>query len=502
MIKPYDLLNNVLNEIEDGLKDDIDYNYLADKFFISPSHLRKLFTVAFGQSIGTYIRSRKLAISIDDLLKTDHNILDIALDYGFEFEQSYIRAFKREYGLTPGELRKTGQFIQINPPLHLFNSSKVEDGVLLGPDLVMIPQFYLAGKTHKVTFRDDLIVCPQIANNFAYNERSQITNIKNHNMHINLCRTAAADNYHPDYSLFMPSVLVKNLKNIPKGFDHYTFPSTLCARFCFISPKGSEVNMAAADALFKAIDDFMDDENQKYFLERKKINFERFDSLAFGGLYHQWEWYAPVIKKTENEIQKIPSGIIKTYKQKVPSLRFIGKKFKEQITEFNYKKILVNMDNCRLNNEFELIEKQTTMELKKLYEGGNADISLIKINDEYVEYWLGIFMPEGTEISPQLCKQGYEAIDFPKSTLGVCTVYGKRDVIINYHDECKKEYPVPDKLFFQRFNWHRFYEEDKFGNRLIEYCYFIRGEGLIPKNSLREGASGRYSCIKPETNTF
>jgi len=489
------LLESILIEIENGLKDDIDYNYLADKFFISSSHLRRLFTIAFGQSLGTYIRSRKLAASIGDLLKTDLNILDIALDYGFEFEQSYIRSFKREYGLTPGDLRKTGQFIQINPPLHLFKTSKVEDGVLLGPDLVMVPEFYLVGKTHKVTFRDDLVVCPKIANNFIHHERCQIPNIKNYNMHISLCtsrasaahiinflkhddrrescRTAITDNYHPDYSLFMPSALVKNLKNIPKDFDHYTFPSSLCARFCFISPKGSEVNMAVADALFKAIDDFMDDENQKYFLERKRINFERFDSLAFGGLYHQWEWYSPVIKKTENEIQKIPSGIIKTYKQKVPSLRFIGKKYKESISEFNFKKILVNMDNCRLNNEFELLEEQTTKELKKLYDGGDSDISLIKINNEYIEYWLGMFLPEGTEIPSQLCHQGYEAIDFSKSMLGVCTVYGKRDVIINYHDICKKEFPVSEKWFFLRFNWHRFYEEDKFGNRLLDYCYFI-----------------------------
>jgi AraC family transcriptional regulator len=474
MLKPYDLLNNVLDEIESKLKDDIDCNYLADKFSISSSHLRRLFKIAFKQSIGTYIRSRKLAASIGDLLKTDQNILDIALDYGFEYEQSYIRAFKSEFGLTPGDLRKTGQFIQINPPLHLFNSNKIEDGVLLGPDLVMIPQFHLIGKMHKVTFRDDLVETPKIANYFAYNERHLISDIINPKCHINLCRTAITDDeHHPDYSLFMPSSPVKNLSNIPQGFDYYTFSSSLCVRFCFISPIDSEVNMAVADALFKAIDDFMDDKEQKYFLERKRLNFERFAFSAPGDLYKQWEWYAPVIIKTENESQKIPSGIIKTYKQKISSLRFIGKKYKESIADFNYKKILVNMDTCRLNSEFDLLEKQTTLDLKKLYEGGNADISLIKYNDEDVEYWLGIFMPEGTKVPSELCRQGYEAIDFPKSTLGVCTVYGKRDVIINYYNECKKIFSVSEKWFFQRFNWHKFYEEDKFGNRLLDYCYIL-----------------------------
>jgi len=135
------VLENVLYEIEDGLKFDVNTDYLADKFSISATHLRRLFKFSFGQSIGTYIRSRKMALSVYDILNTNINILDIAVEYGHEFEQSYIRAFKREYGLTPGELRKTRQIIETKPPITLLNMNGQTDNFSFGPGVLNKPQF-------------------------------------------------------------------------------------------------------------------------------------------------------------------------------------------------------------------------------------------------------------------------------------------------------------------------------------------------------------------------
>ena len=117
MLRNYILLENVLIEIEKGIKDGINTDILAEKFGLSEGHLRRLFKFAFKQTIARYIRSRKLAVSTEDILKTDFNIIDIALKYDFDYEQSYIRAFKREFGLTPGDLRKSNRFVKIKPPL-------------------------------------------------------------------------------------------------------------------------------------------------------------------------------------------------------------------------------------------------------------------------------------------------------------------------------------------------------------------------------------------------
>ena len=111
MIRTNELLKNVLTDIEKGVKDGIKADIIAKKHALSEVHLQRLFKSKFNQPLGFYIRTYKLAESIDDLLNTDLKILDIALGYGFEYEQSYIRAFKREFGITPGKLRKSENFV-------------------------------------------------------------------------------------------------------------------------------------------------------------------------------------------------------------------------------------------------------------------------------------------------------------------------------------------------------------------------------------------------------
>jgi len=109
VLKNNELIENILIEIEKNICEDINARILARKFTLSEGHLRRLFRFAINQTIASYIRSCKLKASLNDLLKTDSNVIDIALKYGFDYEQSYIRAFKREFGKTPGTVRKSSE---------------------------------------------------------------------------------------------------------------------------------------------------------------------------------------------------------------------------------------------------------------------------------------------------------------------------------------------------------------------------------------------------------
>jgi len=110
------LIENVLLEINRGIKKGINSDILAQKYALSESHLRRLFKFAFKQSISSYIRSRKLTASLKELLESNENIIDIALKYDFDYEQSYIRAFKRKYGSTPGNYRRAYRILKRNMP--------------------------------------------------------------------------------------------------------------------------------------------------------------------------------------------------------------------------------------------------------------------------------------------------------------------------------------------------------------------------------------------------
>ena len=131
MLRSYDLLENVLIDIEKGIREGVNINTLAEKYALSDRHLQRVFKFAFKQSLADYIRSRKLTTSLDDLLNTDSRLLDIALEYGFDYEQTYIRAFKREFGITPGQLRKSRHLDRAKLPLHLFAMNKIPNGLFM-----------------------------------------------------------------------------------------------------------------------------------------------------------------------------------------------------------------------------------------------------------------------------------------------------------------------------------------------------------------------------------
>jgi len=468
VLRPYDLLEKVLFCIEKGIREGINAAALAEEYTLSERHLQRLFIFAFNQTLGSYIRSRRLAASLDDLLKKDANILDIALDYGFCYEQSYITAFKREFGITPGDLRKSGHIVKVKPPLQLFDENKLEGTLIFGPEIVMVPQFHVIGRKFKVAHRDTAGFPCDEAKQLLLHGRSLMPNVINPDVILYICSRADAND---DFFYFMTSVQVKNLGNIPKGFDYYTFPSSLCARFRLVN-LNSEVDMFDEDAMFQAIDNFMDNKNQNYFLERKRLNFDKLYSYDKNGNYQQREWFAPVIKKTELEIPSFsPSGIKRVYKQELPALRFIGKKCNEPPepkTVFNL------LGEWQMKDRFGVIEKQTDIDYKTFFEGGDAYISLVREKDHSLEHWMGMFMPENADVP-----EGYEALDFPKMTIGVCCVYGKTHEVINYEAEARNKLteegiaPENGQWCFRRFNWRGFYNEDIYGKRLLDYCYSV-----------------------------
>jgi len=297
MLKPYELLNNVLLEVEKRIKEDLNAETLAEDFALSSVHLQRLFKFAFKQPLGAYIRARKLTASLEELLNSDANVIDIAIDYGFDYEQSYIRAFKREFGLPPGELRKTKQIVKVTAPFHLVDANKLGDSIIFGPDIVMVPQFHVIGKRCTIPIRDSITLAPKAAKQFWENERAFITNSVNPNVYIGLTKAADKD---ADYSYYLPSVQVKTLKNIPQGYDFDTFDASLCARFRYIGQHHYyDINRNIAKGMYEAIVKFVGEKEEKYTWPCSSVYFEKIDSDAYDGTFCQMEWFTPISKNIE-----------------------------------------------------------------------------------------------------------------------------------------------------------------------------------------------------------
>jgi len=280
---------DVLTTIERGLREGVNAELIADEFGISARHLQRLFKFVFNQPLGLYIRSRKLAASIDDLLNTDLNVLDIAMDYGFEYEQSYIRSFRREYGITPGDLRKTGQIVKITYPLQLFASNRYANELISEPDIVMVPKLHVIGKKYEIPICDNTTLVPRVINQFIINDRKHISNTIDPDLIINI---ATESSINSDSCFIMPSIQVKSLEDIPEGFTSYTFPSSLCVRFSFTNSDSKVLKKLPVKEMFTSIDNFMN-ENQKNIFERK-VTIDKLRISDYGKYFKLWEWFSPV----------------------------------------------------------------------------------------------------------------------------------------------------------------------------------------------------------------
>jgi len=295
-MKPYILLENILIDIEEGIKNNIDAFTLSKKYDFSEVHLRRLFNFAFNKTISGYIRSRTLSESFNELLNTNKNILDIALEYGFGYEQSYSRSFRREFGISPNGFRKSGQILKIQPPLHLFDENKFDDNAMFGPEFVIVPQFHMIGKPHQIPFEISIKTAPNVGKLFWENERRKIKKVINPDVYIGFTHNI---NHEKKYSEYLPSVQVRNLSDIPRGLSGVTFNTSMCARFRYIGQHHYyDINREIANKMYSAIQKYMNDENAKYSLLRDKIYFERVDIKKYDGNYCQMEWFTPVIEKS------------------------------------------------------------------------------------------------------------------------------------------------------------------------------------------------------------
>lgn len=100
-------LNRVLDYIDRHLDQPLDLTALAEVAHFSPFHFHRLFASWLGQTLGDYIRGRRLDVGALWLAhRPGKPVLDIALDVGFGSTEAFARAFKQRFGMTPSAWRR------------------------------------------------------------------------------------------------------------------------------------------------------------------------------------------------------------------------------------------------------------------------------------------------------------------------------------------------------------------------------------------------------------
>ncbi|HEX7715331.1 MAG TPA: AraC family transcriptional regulator [Bacillota bacterium] len=99
-------IQSVVAYVENRLKTDFDYAGLERATGFSLPHTREVFKTCTRMPLARYVLYRKLSNAAFEMVHTERRMLDIAVDYGFESYDTFIRAFKRLTGVTPREFRR------------------------------------------------------------------------------------------------------------------------------------------------------------------------------------------------------------------------------------------------------------------------------------------------------------------------------------------------------------------------------------------------------------
>lgn len=98
-------LLSTLLYIQTHLDQDLSLEVLADRVGFSAFHFHRLFRETIGEAVKEYVRRLRIERAAYRLKLSDQTILQIALDAGFKTHESFTRAFKRQFGLTPSAFR-------------------------------------------------------------------------------------------------------------------------------------------------------------------------------------------------------------------------------------------------------------------------------------------------------------------------------------------------------------------------------------------------------------
>ena len=97
------LVDQVLHYIGRHISEELTLDTLAERFYVSKYHLSHTFTKEVGVSLHRYITLRRLLMA-RQLLSTGMSAGQVSTACGFSDYTSFYRAFKAEYGISPGAM--------------------------------------------------------------------------------------------------------------------------------------------------------------------------------------------------------------------------------------------------------------------------------------------------------------------------------------------------------------------------------------------------------------
>ncbi len=135
--------------IEEHLSEPVALADVAKQAGFSLHYFSRLFRVLTGEPFGAYLRGRRMTVAAERLVTEGRGLrlIELAFACGYDSQEAFTRAFKRAFGVTPGEYRRR------RPAARTHQRERIDAGLLshlsevldMRPEIKEIDSFLVAG---------------------------------------------------------------------------------------------------------------------------------------------------------------------------------------------------------------------------------------------------------------------------------------------------------------------------------------------------------------------
>ncbi|MDM5317365.1 AraC family transcriptional regulator [Fictibacillus sp. b24] len=287
-------IQRTLDYIEENLNERITLEGLAELACFSPFHYHRVFQFLVGESVMEYVRKRRLSHAAQRLLQSEEKVIDIAFDLGFQYHESFNRAFKKHYGRSPREYRSaTVHPVSLHQKAYL-NMNHYMGGLNMEMKLIKKPALHIIGydlRTRNTDGENNREI-PKFWQQYIQNNLGvKIPNPLYKNQELGLCTEY---NTTTGEFVYMIGMEVAEGTPAPEGMSYRTFLEMEYA--VFTTPKASEENFVQSiqQTWVEIFSKWFPDSGYEH---DGKVEFELYDERCYGKENKQIDIYIPVVKK-------------------------------------------------------------------------------------------------------------------------------------------------------------------------------------------------------------
>lgn len=290
------VISQCIDFIEENIKDDLTPDLIASKCGYSTFHFCRIFNIHKGITLMDYIRKRRLSLASSELFD-GRKVIDIALEYGFDTQNGFCKAFKKEYGFSPTQYikRMDGYFQK--------QSLYKIGGYIMDPIIVKKPAFKIAGygiETNISSGNYTKDVASFWVNYNGENLESKMYDILNPKKHGEVGLCIPSNNQNGD-AIYLMGVIVDDFDRVTEDMMTVDIPEATYAVFTTPPVDTSEDDEQIIFAnVIKGTWKYIFEEwfkDSKYVFDESKMDFEFYDERCHWRKDTVMDIYIPVIEK-------------------------------------------------------------------------------------------------------------------------------------------------------------------------------------------------------------